>query len=74
MPIYEYVCSSCQFKFDRLQPIGQDGADCDRCGQPARRAVSLFAAFSTGEDGALGPMPGMGGCACGGGACACAGG
>ena len=69
MPIYEYVCSSCDFEFDRLQSARDRDADCDRCGQPARRVISLFSAFSTGS----GAVPGMGGCACaGGGACGCA--
>ena len=72
MPIYEYVCTTCEYKFDRLQSMNLEGADCDRCGQPATRALSLFASFATTEGGGMSPLGGMGGCACGGGACGCA--
>ena len=73
MPIYEYVCPTCKHGFDKLQPMGADAAECPRCEQPANRAISLFAAVSTGGDGEAAPLPGMGmggGC-CAGGACAC---
>lgn len=72
MPIYEYVCCTCDYKFDKLQPMGTPNADCFRCGQPATRAISLFAAVTAGDDGELGSVAGMGGCpACAGGSCAC---
>jgi putative FmdB family regulatory protein len=73
MPIYEYVCTSCEYRFDKLQSMTRQGADCERCGQPARRAISLFASFGTGVDGEPSPVAGMGGCSsCAGGACGCA--
>lgn len=75
MPIYEYHCSVCNYRCDRLQPMSADGADCPRCEQPAKRAISVFAAISAGEGSGsdfgamnLAPLPG-GGC-CGGG-CGC---
>ena len=75
MPLYEYHCPSCQHRFDKLQPMSAAGADCPRCEQPAKRAISVFAAISAGagygSDGSplnLPPLPG-GGC-CGGG-CGC---
>ena len=72
MPIYEYLCGSCKYKFDKLQNMAASGADCDRCGQPAKRAISLFSAVGTGDDGESGSLSGMGGCgACAGGGCAC---
>ena len=72
MPIYEYVCSTCNYKFDKLQSMEAAGADCLRCEQPARRAISLFSAVAVGDDGEASPMAGMGGCsACAGGGCAC---
>ena len=73
MPIYEYACASCEHKFDKLQSITAAGADCPRCGQPARRAISLFSAVSTSNGGDLSALSGMGGCACSaGGTCGCA--
>jgi putative FmdB family regulatory protein len=74
MPIYEYVCATCEYKFDKLQSMSSVGADCLRCGQPARRAISLFSAVTTGDDGELSYIPSMGGgCpSCAGGGCACA--
>ncbi len=71
MPIYEYVCSTCRHKFDKIQPMGADGAECPRCEQPAQRAISLFSATSTGEGGEPAPVAGMGGACCSGGACSC---
>ena len=44
MPLYEYHCPTCDHKFDRLQPMSATGADCPVCEQPARRAISVFAA------------------------------
>lgn len=74
MPIYEYRCSTCSHKFEKLQPMTADGADCPVCEQPARRAISVFASTSRSEEGAtdfsaLPPLGGGGGC-CGGG-CGC---
>ena len=72
MPIYEYVCVTCENKFDKLQSMGSSGADCPRCEQPAHRAISLFSAVTTGDGGEPGSLSGMGGChSCAGGGCAC---
>ena len=72
MPIYEYNCGTCEYKFDKLQSMAADGADCPRCRQPADRTISLFSAVTTGDDGELSSVPGGGGCgACSGGGCAC---
>ena len=72
MPIYEYLCATCENNFDKLQSMDSSGADCPRCGQPARRAISLFSAVTTGDGGELGSLAGMGGChSCAGGGCAC---
>lgn len=75
MPLYEYHCPICNHRFDKLQPMSAAGADCPRCEQPAKRAISVFAAISAGagygSDSSplnLPPLPG-GGC-CGGG-CGC---
>ena len=72
MPIYEYVCGTCEFKFDRLQAMRAQGADCPRCRQPAQRAISLFSAATMGDGGEASPVAGFGGCpSCAGGGCAC---
>jgi putative FmdB family regulatory protein len=52
MPIYEYLCSQCNGKFQRLVRGFSDPADlaCPRCGtDQVRRAVSRFAVL-TSED------------------------
>lgn len=70
MPIYEYVCVSCEYRFDKLESMVSSGADCPRCSQLARRAISLFSAVTQSGDGGQGSISGMGGC--GAGACGCA--
>ncbi len=77
MPIYEYLCPTCGHKFDKLQSMNSDGADCPHCEQPAKRAISVFAAVSKGgseiSDFGGSPLPplGGGGCCGGGGGCGC---
>lgn len=74
MPIYEYICATCDYTFDLLQAMNADGAECPRCRQQAKRRISLFSAAITTGDGELSYIPGAGvgaGC-CAGGACACA--
>ena len=76
MPIYEYVCATCEYKFDKLQSMSAVGADCPRCGQPAKKAISLFASVVAGsgpgdfDSSGMGDM-GMGAGGCGS-ACGCA--
>ena len=72
MPIYEYLCATCEHKFDKLQSMSSAGADCPRCRQSARRVISLFSAVTEGADGEASSVAGMGGCpSCAGGSCAC---
>lgn len=76
MPLYEYLCPTCKYKFEKLQSMSATGADCPNCEQPAKRAISVFAAVSNGgaempsSMGPLPPMGGGGGGCCGGG-CGC---
>ena len=74
LPIYEYICATCDHTFDLLQAMSAEGADCPRCKQQAKRRISLFSAAITTDDGELSYIPsaggGCGGCA--GGSCACA--
>ena len=73
LPIYEYICATCDHTFDLLQAMTADGAECPRCRQQAKRRISLFSAAITNDDGELSYIPGAGGCcAGGGGSCACA--
>lgn len=53
MPIYEYVCSECKFKFELMRPLSQStkAASCPKCHQKAERALSTFAAFTKDETG-----------------------
>lgn len=72
MPIYEYVCPSCDVKFEKLRPMS-DGlsAKCPTCTTESRRVLSVFSAVSTSSNGESHAFAG-GGCACSaGGACAC---
>lgn len=72
MPIYEYMCPTCDYKFEKLQSMSAKGADCPRCEQPAKRALSVFASITAGgstdssDFSQIPPPPMHGGC-CGGG-------
>ena len=73
MPLYEYLCPTCNHKFDKLQSMSSQGADCPNCEQPAKRAISVFARVgkSGGEAASdFGPLPPMSGGCCGG-SCGC---
>ncbi len=41
MPIYEYECDKCGYKFELLRKINEDGSvDCVKCGGCSRRVFS----------------------------------
>ena len=72
MPLYEYMCTSCESSFDKLMRMSaaDDAVSCPECGGQARRKLSLFAAFSK-SDGGQTTSVGGGGCAgCTSGGCA----
>ncbi|MBI4202975.1 MAG: zinc ribbon domain-containing protein [Chloroflexi bacterium] len=73
MPIYEYVCPSCQLKFEKLRPMNSGTtAECPECRKESRRVLSVFSAVSLSAGGESQVVAG-GGCACSaGGVCACA--
>ena len=52
MPIYEYICSSCDSKFELLRPLSCAGqsASCPKCHTEARRVFSPFIAFNKFSD------------------------
>jgi len=39
VPIYEYLCTRCDHRFERLQPVGSPPEPCPRCGGPTRRLL-----------------------------------
>lgn len=58
MPIYEYVCSDCNLKFELLRALSQanEKASCPRCHKDAERILSRFAAVSKDETGQTTPV------------------
>jgi putative FmdB family regulatory protein len=46
MPIYEYQCRVCGYKFEVLQKLGEDGSNlkCPKCG--ADNPQKVFSVFS----------------------------
>ena len=68
MPIYEFVCMSCESHFEELVRVDQS-ADCPDCGSAnVRRQLSTFAAHGVSTQPSFGG-PAGGGCC--GGACGC---
>ncbi|MFC2007581.1 zinc ribbon domain-containing protein [Chloroflexota bacterium] len=64
MPIYEYVCSDCGLKFERLRSLSQSDEviSCPLGHNSARRKLSTFASFSRNTAGESTPLAGSGGC------------
>jgi putative FmdB family regulatory protein len=63
MPIYEYNCSDCRTKFQKLRPMGKADAPvpCTDCGSNhTARAISLFSAISKGGNGETRAVSGTG--------------
>ena len=71
MPIYEYVCQSCQKEFEVIRPMSQkdDAIVCEKCGgDEVKRKLALCYAHSGGS--AAPGTSGGGGCnSCSGGDC-----
>ena len=48
MPIYEFVCMSCESHFEELLRLDDGDPECPECGSPkTRRQLSVFAAHGT---------------------------
>ncbi len=60
MPIYEYLCKSCDRRFEILQRMGasSEGIACPQCG--AERAEKQFSTFS-GSSASGSAIPSLGG-------------
>ena len=42
MPIYEYLCDSCGFRFEQSQKMNENPLEkCPKCGEPVRRVIGL---------------------------------
>ena len=62
MPIYEYVCPSCELKFEMLRPMSRanEKAACPECKKEAERVLSTFACCSVSGSGETTPIAGSG--------------
>ena len=70
MPIYEYVCMSCESHFEELVR-GDEQPSCPDCGgKKVSRQLSVFTAHGTAAAPSFGPTRFSGGGCCGG-SCGC---
>jgi putative FmdB family regulatory protein len=75
MPIYEYVCMSCESHFEELVRVDET-PPCPECGSGnAKRQFSMFAAHGLAKPQGLSSQPSVGraGGGCCGGSCGCGG-
>ena len=77
MPLYEYVCHSCERRFERYVRAFGEAVACPQCqGGEVEKQLSTFAfAFAGGSPAASssgGCRATGGGCGCGAGGCGCA--
>ena len=73
MPVYEYICSKCDTRFDLLRSMSHADSPtcCPMCqAEGAKRALSRFASFSKQSDGSMGGSSGSGCGSCRSGSCA----
>jgi putative FmdB family regulatory protein len=52
MPIYEYVCKSCNKEFEAIRPMSQKDAplECEKCGsKKVKRKLAMFYPHSEGK-------------------------
>ena len=74
MPVYEYLCRTCDSHFEARRTMGEAGApiDCPDGHPDTVKTLSVFASVGrSASAGASGPAPGPAGGGCGAG-CACA--
>jgi len=41
MPIYEFICKSCQHRFEKLSRMTESTQSCPLCGGSAEKAISV---------------------------------
>ncbi|HCH36272.1 MAG: FmdB family transcriptional regulator [Chloroflexi bacterium] len=68
MPLYEYVCRSCQSNFEKRLPMASSSiaVGCPECGTEAVKTFSMFASNIKNNFGSTSPLGG-----CCGGSCGC---
>ncbi|MCY4088218.1 MAG: zinc ribbon domain-containing protein [Actinomycetia bacterium] len=74
MPIYEFVCMTCESHFEELIRNGGDEPPCPDCASTnTRRLLSVFATSASSGEPSFGAQPRMpsGGGGCCGGGCGC---
>lgn len=73
MPVYEYVCRSCDTRFEARRPMSEAGAPigCPAGHADTTRVLSVFAAVGASRS-APAPVPSAGGAGGCGPGCACA--
>jgi len=49
MPIYEYSCPFCSFRFERIRSRPTPAETCPQCGKEAPRIISLTAPGGSGS-------------------------
>ena len=72
MPIYEYICDSCNEHFEKIVINKQEEISCPKCS--AKKATIQLSVFATaGSNGSFSPSGGVsgGGGGCCGGGCGC---
>ena len=71
MPIYEFVCMTCESHFEELVRLDAPDPACPDCGaKKVAKQLSVFASHGTAEQPSFGgPVGGGGGCC--GGSCGC---
>ena len=69
MPIFEYRCSACGERFERLVRAAGESATCPACDSP--RVVRLLSAPSAVRNASTSAVRDDGGGCCGGGGCGC---
>jgi putative FmdB family regulatory protein len=52
MPVYEYKCSTCDLKFDKLLPLSEykSPQECPQCNQPCEKQISQIMFNLPGDD------------------------
>ncbi|MGE5894826.1 MAG: FmdB family zinc ribbon protein [bacterium] len=59
MPIYEYICCTCNKRISLLQSVGtkEEDTKCPDCGSSVRKMMSSFACASASSPSGLGSGP-----------------
>jgi putative FmdB family regulatory protein len=73
MPIYEYVCSDCDARFEKYLRAWNEAVACPTCaGEQVEKQLSAFAfASGSGSSASAPPVASGGGSCCGRGGCGC---